>query len=83
MASNTDPPLPHEYLPVGLVLTPRVIKNLLREAKTRTYVGVFNEVGGDDDTFHLQYRVDEDTMSSSMTELRNAQREVVGMVHSE
>ncbi|ETK83397.1 hypothetical protein F441_11628 [Phytophthora nicotianae CJ01A1] len=49
--------LPHGYLPVGLVLSDQVAPYLSTEAKDPTYQGVFNKVGGGDDTFRWQSRV--------------------------
>ncbi|KAE8980229.1 hypothetical protein PR003_g25613 [Phytophthora rubi] len=83
MSSDTrsGPLLPNGYLPVGLVLPPRVVPELLKEAIKRTYVGVFNKVGGSDDPFRRQSRVDESSMSSSLLELWKALQVVVAMLH--
>ncbi|ETI37074.1 hypothetical protein F443_16910 [Phytophthora nicotianae P1569] len=53
----TGPLLPHGYLPVALVLPEPVVPSFLAEAKARSYNGVFNRVGGEDDNFRQQSRV--------------------------
>ncbi|ETL83333.1 hypothetical protein L917_16692 [Phytophthora nicotianae] len=77
----TGPLLPHGYLPVGLVLPDTVVPSLLAEAKARSYNGVFNRVGGEDDNFRQQSRVNPRSMSSSLQELSKALKVVVAMLH--
>jgi hypothetical protein len=77
----TGPLLPNGFLPVGLVLPDTVIPALLNEAKARTYAGVFNRVGGGDDKFRQQSRVNPRRMSASMVELKRALEVVIEMIH--
>ncbi|KAI9986486.1 hypothetical protein PInf_025429 [Phytophthora infestans] len=81
MNSVTGPLLPNGYLAVGLVLPDRVIPTLLAEAKARTYTGVFNRVGGCDDSYRQQSRVDSAALSPALLELRKALAVVIGMLH--
>lgn len=81
MNSVTGPLLPNGYLAVGLVLPDRVIPTLLAEAKARTYTGVFNRVGGGDDSYRQQSRVDSAALSPALLELRKALAVVIGMLH--
>ncbi|KAI9997410.1 hypothetical protein PInf_001208 [Phytophthora infestans] len=81
MNSVTGPSLPNGYLAVGLVLPDRVIPTLLAEAKARTYTGVFNRVGGGDDSYRQQSRVDSAALSPALLELRKALAVVIGMLH--
>ncbi|KAG3077072.1 hypothetical protein PI124_g20164 [Phytophthora idaei] len=77
----TDPLLPNGFLPVGLVLPDTVVPGLQAEAKDRTYRGVFNRVGGGDDKFREQSRVNSRGMSSSLQELQKALQVVIAMIH--
>ncbi|KAI9988620.1 hypothetical protein PInf_022070 [Phytophthora infestans] len=81
MNSVTGPLLPNGYLAVGLVLPDCVIPTLLAEAKARTYTGVFNRVGGGDDSYRQQSRVDSAALSPALLELRKALAVVIGMLH--
>ncbi|KAG1686061.1 hypothetical protein DVH05_007199 [Phytophthora capsici] len=81
MNSITGPLLPNGYPAVGLVLPDRVIHTLLAEAKARTYSGVFNRVGGGDDPYRQQSRVDSAALSPALLELRKALAVVIGMLH--
>ncbi|KAI9980373.1 hypothetical protein PInf_026244 [Phytophthora infestans] len=81
MNSVTGPLLPNGYLAVDLVLPDRVIPTLLAEAKARTYTGVFNRVGGGDDSYRQQSRVDSAALSPALLKLRKALAVVIGMLH--
>ncbi|KAE9351643.1 hypothetical protein PF008_g5845 [Phytophthora fragariae] len=78
---TTGPLLPHGFLPVSLVLPATVVPELLAEAKNREYVGVFNRVGGVDDKFREQSRVNPRGMSSALQELAKAIMVVIEMIH--
>ncbi|OWZ09781.1 hypothetical protein PHMEG_00017465 [Phytophthora megakarya] len=72
--------LPHGYLLVRIVLPDSVIPELLKEAKARKYQCVLNNVGGGDDDFRLQSRVDENVISSTLHKLKNALQVGTAMV---
>ncbi|GMF53524.1 unnamed protein product [Phytophthora fragariaefolia] len=80
-APTTGPLLPHGFLSVGLVLPDAVIPELLSEAKKRDNKGVFNQVGGDDDKFRVQSRVNPNRMSPALLELAKALKVVIAMIH--
>ncbi|ETO65809.1 hypothetical protein F444_16929 [Phytophthora nicotianae P1976] len=77
----TGPLLPHGYLPVALVLPEPVVPSFLAEAKARSYNGVFNRVGGEDDNFRQQSRVNPCSMSSSLQASSKALKVVFTMLH--
>ncbi|GMF42726.1 unnamed protein product [Phytophthora fragariaefolia] len=78
-APTTGPLLPHGFLSVGVVLPDTVIPELLSEAKKRDYRGVFNQVGGEDDKFREQSRVNPIRMSSALLELAKALKVVIAI----
>ncbi|KAG3233179.1 hypothetical protein PI124_g21746 [Phytophthora idaei] len=80
-SESVGPLLPHGFLPAGVVLPAHVVPKLLAEAKTRTYNGVFNRVGGGDDEYRWQSRVADKAMSDSVLALKTGLQVLVAMIH--